>query len=61
MLHILAAAHEAELDFTMADIDTLSRKVPNICKVAPPSEAYHVEDVHRAGGRAGGDSHPGCL
>ncbi|WP_419841228.1 dihydroxy-acid dehydratase [Candidatus Poriferisodalis sp.] len=50
ILHLLAAAREAELDFTMADIDRLSRKVPNICKVAPASEYYHVEDVHRAGG-----------
>ena len=50
VLHILAAAHEAEVDFTLADIDALSRRVPNICKVAPASERYHVEDVHRAGG-----------
>ncbi len=50
VLHILAAAQEAELDFTMADIDALSRNVPNICKVAPSVEEYHVEDVHRAGG-----------
>ena len=49
VLHILAIAHEAGVDFTMADIDRLSRKVPNICKVAPSSH-YHVEDVHRAGG-----------
>jgi dihydroxy-acid dehydratase len=49
VLHILAIAHEAGVDFTMKDIDRLSRKVPNICKVAP-SSAYHVEDVHRAGG-----------
>ncbi|WP_420444084.1 dihydroxy-acid dehydratase [Candidatus Poriferisodalis sp.] len=53
ILHLLAAAQEAELDFTMADIDRLSRKVPNICKVAPASEYYHVEDVHRAGGVMG--------
>jgi len=53
VLHILAAAHEAELDFTMADIDALSRKAPNICKVAPSVEQYHVEDVHRAGGIVG--------
>ena len=46
ILHLLAAAQEAELDFTMADIDRLSRKVPNICKVAPASEFFHVEDVH---------------
>jgi dihydroxy-acid dehydratase len=50
VLHILAAAHEAEVDFTMNDIDDLSRRVPNICKVAPATETYHVEDVHRAGG-----------
>ncbi|WP_323672489.1 dihydroxy-acid dehydratase [Candidatus Poriferisodalis multihospitum] len=53
ILHLLAAAQEAELDFTMADIDRLSRKVPNICKVAPASELFHVEDVHRAGGVMG--------
>ncbi len=53
ILHLLAAAQEAELDFTMADIDRLSRKVPNICKVAPASEYFHVEDVHRAGGVMG--------
>jgi dihydroxy-acid dehydratase len=50
VLHLLAAAHEAEVDFTMFDIDSLSRKVPNICKVAPSVQEYHVEDVHRAGG-----------
>jgi dihydroxy-acid dehydratase len=49
VLHILAIAHEAGVNFTMEDIDRLSRKVPNICKVAPSSH-YHVEDVHRAGG-----------
>jgi dihydroxy-acid dehydratase len=49
VLHILAIAHEAGVNFTMKDIDRLSRKVPNICKVAPSSH-YHVEDVHRAGG-----------
>ncbi|MET0594223.1 MAG: dihydroxy-acid dehydratase [Polyangiaceae bacterium] len=49
VLHLLAIAHEAKVPFTMADIDRLSRKVPNVCKVAPSSE-YHVEDVHRAGG-----------
>ncbi len=53
VLHILAAAQEAELDFTMADIDHLSRLVPNVCKVAPSVEQYHVEDVHRAGGIMG--------
>ena len=50
VLHILAAAQEGGIDFTMADIDALSRRVPNICKVAPAVEQYHVEDVHRAGG-----------
>jgi dihydroxy-acid dehydratase len=49
VLHLLAAALEAEVDFTMADIDDLSRRVPNICKVAPSGD-YLVEDVHRAGG-----------
>jgi dihydroxy-acid dehydratase len=49
VLHILAAAQEAEIDFTMKDIDMLSRRVPNICKVAP-SGTYLMEDVHRAGG-----------
>ncbi|ETR76279.1 dihydroxy-acid dehydratase [Afipia sp. P52-10] len=50
VLHILAAAHEAEMDFTMADIDRLSRKVPVLCKVAPAVADVHMEDVHRAGG-----------
>jgi dihydroxy-acid dehydratase len=49
VLHLLAAAQEAGLDFTMSDIDAVSRRVPCICKVAP-SGAYHMEDVHRAGG-----------
>jgi len=49
VLHLLAAAQEAQVDFTMADIDRLSRKVPNLCKVAPSSH-HHLEDVHRAGG-----------
>jgi len=49
VLHILAIAREGGVNFTMADIDRMSRKVPNICKVAPSSH-YHVEDVHRAGG-----------
>jgi dihydroxy-acid dehydratase len=49
VLHLLAIAHEAGVPFTMKDMDRLSRKVPNICKVAP-SAHYHVEDVHRAGG-----------
>jgi len=50
VLHLLAAAHEAGVAFTMEDIDRLSRKVPNLCKVAPSSQQYHMEDVHRAGG-----------
>lgn len=50
ILHILAIAHEAEVDFTMADIDTLSRRVPVLCKVAPNTAQYHIEDVNRAGG-----------
>jgi dihydroxy-acid dehydratase len=50
ILHILAAAQEAEVDFTMAHIDALSRRIPNLCKVAPSTAEYHVEDVHRAGG-----------
>ena len=50
VLHLLAAAHEAEVDFTMADIDRISRKVPCLCKVAPMTDKYHIEDVHRAGG-----------
>ncbi len=50
VLHLLAAANEAEVDFTMTDIDRLSRIVPNLCKVAPATQDYHVEDVHRAGG-----------
>jgi len=50
VLHILAAAQEAEVEFTMGDIDKLSRKVPNLCKVAPSVPDYHMEDVHRAGG-----------
>ena len=53
VLHLLAAAHEAEVDFTMEDIDRLSRKVPNLCKVAPSTQEYHMEDVHRAGGVIG--------
>jgi dihydroxy-acid dehydratase len=50
VLHMLAAAHEGEVAFTMADIDALSRRVPQLCKVAPATDRYHVEDVHRAGG-----------
>ncbi len=51
VLHLLAIAHEAEVDFTMKDMDRLSRHVPTLCKVAPSSD-YHMEDVHRAGGIA---------
>jgi len=50
VLHILAAAHEGEIDFTMDDIDRLSRRVPVLCKVAPAVANVHMEDVHRAGG-----------
>ncbi|MBW4481069.1 MAG: dihydroxy-acid dehydratase [Tildeniella torsiva UHER 1998/13D] len=50
ILHLLAAAHEAEVNFTLTDIDRLSRQVPQFCKVAPNIPDYHVEDVHRAGG-----------
>lgn len=50
VLHLLAAAHEAKVDFTMADIDRLSRHVPVLCKVAPAKQDVHMEDVHRAGG-----------
>ncbi|MEO5326067.1 dihydroxy-acid dehydratase [Mesorhizobium sp. CC13] len=50
VLHILAAAHEGEIDFDQDDIDTLSRKVPVLCKVAPAKQDVHMEDVHRAGG-----------
>ena len=49
VLHLLAIAHEAQVNFTMQDMDRLSRQVPTLCKVAPSSE-YHMEDVHRAGG-----------
>jgi dihydroxy-acid dehydratase len=50
VLHLLAAAREAELDFSVADIDAISRRVPCLAKVAPNSPQYHMEDVHRAGG-----------
>ena len=50
ILHLLAIAQEAEINFTMADIDRLSRVVPQLCKVAPNTDKYHIEDVHRAGG-----------
>ena len=50
ILHLLAIAQEAQIDFTMKDIDRLSRVVPQLCKVAPNTDKYHIEDVHRAGG-----------
>ncbi|MDQ7049554.1 MAG: dihydroxy-acid dehydratase [Enterobacterales bacterium] len=50
ILHLLAAAQEGGVDFNMQDIDDLSRKVPHLCKVAPSTPLYHMEDVHRAGG-----------
>jgi dihydroxy-acid dehydratase len=53
VLHLLAAAREAGVDFTMKDIDRLSRRVPCLCKVAPATQLYHMEDVHRAGGVMG--------
>ncbi|WP_101758759.1 dihydroxy-acid dehydratase [Oceanicoccus sp. KOV_DT_Chl] len=53
ILHLLAAAQEGEINFTMADIDRLSRRVPQLCKVAPNTPLYHMEDVHRAGGVMG--------
>ena len=50
ILHLLAIAQEAEIDFTLKDIDRLSKVVPQLCKVAPNTNKYHIEDVHRAGG-----------
>lgn len=50
ILHLLAIAQEAGIDFTMTDIDRMSRTVPQLCKVAPNTNKYHIEDVHRAGG-----------
>lgn len=50
VLHLLAAAEEGEVNFTMEDMDRMSRKVPHLCKVAPSTPDYHMEDVHRAGG-----------
>jgi len=50
VLHLLAAAQEGGIEFTMKDIDRLSRRIPNLCKVAPATQKYHMEDVHRAGG-----------
>lgn len=53
VLHLLAAAQEGEINFTMKDIDQLSRKVPHLCKIAPNTQKYHIEDFHRAGGVMG--------
>ncbi|CAO95233.1 dihydroxy-acid dehydratase [Erwinia tasmaniensis] len=53
VLHLLAAAQEGEIDFDISDIDRLSRLVPHLCKVAPSTPKYHMEDVHRAGGVLG--------
>ena len=53
ILHLMAAAQEGEVDFGMKDIDRLSRKVPQLCKVAPNTQQYHIEDCHRAGGIMG--------
>ncbi len=53
VLHLLAAAQEGGVDFTMSDIDRLSRRVPHLCKVAPSTQDVHIEDVHRAGGIVG--------
>lgn len=53
VLHLLAAAQEAGVDFSMKDIDAISRRVPCLCKVAPATSKYHIEDVHRAGGILG--------
>jgi len=53
VLHLLAAAHEAGVDFTMSDIDRISLRVPCLSKVAPATQKYHMEDVHRAGGVMG--------
>ena len=63
ILHLLAAAMEGEVPFTMDDIDRLSRSVPHLCKVAPSTPKYHMEDVHRAGGVLGilGELHKAGL
>lgn len=50
VLHLLACAQEAEIDFTVSDMDAMSRRIPQLCKVAPSTPKYHMEDVHRAGG-----------
>ncbi|MBF0383291.1 MAG: dihydroxy-acid dehydratase [Magnetococcales bacterium] len=69
ILHLLAAAQEGQVPFTMSDIDRLSRKVPCLCKLAPSTNKYHMEDAHRAGGvhgilaelKRGGLLHEGCY
>jgi dihydroxy-acid dehydratase len=63
VLHLLAAAQEAGVDFTMSDIDRISRRVPCLCKAAPATDKYHIEDVHRAGGIMSilGELGRGCL
>ncbi len=63
VLHLLAIAYEGKVDFTMADMDRLSRKVPCLCKVAPAKQDVHMEDVHRAGGIMGilGEMHRAGL
>ncbi|QCI24090.1 dihydroxy-acid dehydratase [Buchnera aphidicola (Macrosiphoniella sanborni)] len=53
ILHLLAAAQEAQVDFKMSDINAISKKIPHICKVSPSTSKYHIEDVHRAGGVMG--------
>lgn len=53
VLHLLAAAHEAQVPFSMADIDRISRSTPHLCKVSPSIQVFHMEDVHRAGGTIG--------
>ena len=53
ILHLLAIAQEAGIDFTMSDIDRMSKQIPQLCKVAPNTNKYHIEDVHRAGGIMG--------
>jgi dihydroxy-acid dehydratase len=53
ILHLLACAQEAKVDFTLKDIDRLSKRIPQLCKVAPNTPKYHIEDVHRAGGIMG--------
>ena len=61
VLHLLAIAQEAEVDFCMDDIDALSRRVPCLCKVAPNTAKYHVQDVHRAGGIHGQTDETFCM